>query len=155
MRYRDLGNTGLKVSEIGMGCEGFGENHCENTKLLFDVAEESGINYFDLYASDPEVRASVGRALAFASFPNISWYGHCMYCSHCAPCPKGIDVASVTKFLNLVRAQGEVWETVREHYELLSNHAGECIRCGACETRCPFGVEIMENMAEAKRTFGK
>lgn len=382
MRYRDLGNTGLRVSEIGMGCEGFGENHCENTKLLFDMAEESGINYFDLYASDPEVRASVGRALAgrrekfliqshlcsvwqdgqykrsrrieevragfeemmrllqvddidvgmihyvdsladwkeivdgpvlsyvqelkksgkirhiglsshnpqvaleavrsgcievlmfsvnpcydlqpagedvedlwkeesyqtplvnmdperkelyeecqrrgvgitvmkafgggdllneklspagkpltvcqclhyaltrpavtsvlvgahsvqqlkeslayetaseeekdyalaFASFPNISWYGHCMYCSHCAPCPKGIDVASVTKFLNLVRAQGEVWETVREHYELLSHHAGECIRCGACETRCPFGVEIMENMAEAKRTFGK
>ena len=23
MIYRELGNTGLKVSEIGMGCEGF------------------------------------------------------------------------------------------------------------------------------------
>ena len=23
VRYRELGNTGLKVSEIGMGCEGF------------------------------------------------------------------------------------------------------------------------------------
>ncbi len=28
---------------------------------------------------------------------NISWEGHCMYCSHCAPCPQKIDVASVTK----------------------------------------------------------
>ena len=30
MRYRELGNTGLLVSEIGMGCEGFSENNCAN-----------------------------------------------------------------------------------------------------------------------------
>lgn len=381
MNYRDLGKTGLKVSEIGMGCEGFAENNCRNTQLLFDMAEENGINYFDLYTSDPEVRASVGRALvgrrekfiiqshicsiwkngqykrsrnidevkegfeemlrllqtdyidvgmihyvdslkdwkaieegpvlqyalelkkagkirhiglsshnpqaamaavrsgfievlmfsvnpcydlqpasedveelwleknyekplvnmdperqelyevcqrmgvgitvmkafgggdlldetlspagkaltvnqclhyaltrpavatvlagahspeqlktsiayedaseeekdyalAFASFPNISWVGHCMYCSHCAPCPKQIDVASVTKFLNLAKAQKEVPETVREHYQTLEHHAGECIQCGACETRCPFGVSIMENMKAAAEIFG-
>ena len=94
-------------------------------------------------------------ALAFASFPNISWEGHCMYCSHCAPCPKKIDVASVTKFLNLAKAQGEVPETVREHYEVLEHHAGECIRCGACETRCPFKVPIIENMKQAAEVFGK
>ncbi len=78
-----------------------------------------------------------------------------MYCSHCAPCPRYIDVASVTKFLNLARAQGSVPETVREHYEVLSHHAGECIRCGACETRCPFRVPVMENMKLAKEVFGK
>ena len=94
-------------------------------------------------------------ALAFASFPNISWEGHCMYCSHCAPCPKQIDVASVTKFLNLAKAQKSVPETVREHYEVLSHHAGECVQCGACETRCPFGVAIRENMKQAKMVFGK
>ena len=381
MNYRELGKTGLRVSEIGMGCEGFGEDNCQNTRRFFDIAEECGINYFDLYTSNPEVRASVGEALqgrrekfiiqshvcsvwkngqykrtrnlaevkegfaemllllqtdhieigmihyvdamddweqimnggvlqyvmelkkagsirhigmsshnpevalaavksgyievlmfsgnpcydlqpasedveelwaeknyeaplvnmdaqrqelyetcqrlgvgitvmkafgggdlldeklspagkaltvnqclhyaltrpavatvlagahteeqlrqsiayeeaseeekdyalAFASFPNISWKGHCMYCSHCAPCPKHIDVASVTKFLNLARAQGEVPETVREHYAVLPHHAGECIQCGACESRCPFEVSIMENMKAAKEIFG-
>ena len=44
-------------------------------------------------------------AAAFAALPKISWKGHCMYCGHCAPCPKGIDVASVTKFLNLAIAR--------------------------------------------------
>lgn len=382
MNYRELGNTGLKVSEIGMGCEGFAEDECRNAKRLFDEAEKQGINYFDLYASNPQVRAAVGKALegrrnkfyiqshicsvwkngqykrtrniaevregmeemlallktdyidvgmihyvdsmkdwqeiaegpvlayakelkekgiirhiglsshnpqvaleavksgnievlmfsvnpcydlqpasedveelwaeknyeghlvnmdperqelyevcqrsgvgitvmkafgggdlldkklspagraltvnqcihyaltrpaaasvlvgahsveqlresiayesasaeekdyapAFASFPKISWEGHCMYCSHCAPCPKKIDVASVTKFLNLAKAQGTVPETVREHYEVLPHHAGECICCGACETRCPFGVPVMENMREAAKIFGK
>ena len=53
-------------------------------------------------------------AAALASFPNISWKGQCMYCGHCAPCPQGIDVAAVTKFLNLCKAQGDIPETVRD-----------------------------------------
>ncbi|MCH5324848.1 MAG: aldo/keto reductase [Eubacterium sp.] len=93
-------------------------------------------------------------AKVFAEFPKISWQGHCMYCGHCAPCPKKIDVAAVTKFYNLAKAQGEVPETVREHYAALSAHAGDCIACGACEKRCPFGVGIIENMNGAKETFG-
>ena len=381
MIYRELGNTGLKVSEIGMGCEGFGEENFSMAKKLFDLAEKNGVNYFDLYASNPEVRKAVGNAmkgrrekfivqshicsnwvngqykrtrklkevqagfeemlsllqtdyidvgmihycdalddwneivsggvldyarelksagkikhiglsshnpqvalkaaesgaievlmfsvnpcydlmpasedveelwneenykntltnmnpdrqklyetcqrlgigitvmkcfgggdlldaqlspagaaltvnqcihyaltrpavsvvlvgahsekqflqslayenasdeekdyaLAFASFPKINWTGHCMYCSHCAPCPKKIDIAYVTKFLNLTIAQKTVPETVREHYAALKSHAGDCIQCGVCETRCPFGVEIRANMRKAKEVFG-
>lgn len=90
---------------------------------------------------------------AFASFPRISWAGHCMYCGHCAPCPKGIDVAAVTKLLNLARAQGEVPETVREHYAVLPHRANECVACGACAKRCPFGVAAVENMAAAREIF--
>ena len=95
-------------------------------------------------------------ALALASFPKISWEGHCMYCSHCEPCPKKIDIASVTKFLNLALAGGndKVPETVREHYAVLEHHAGECVACGVCEKRCPFGVKIRENMKRAKQVFG-
>ena len=63
MNYRALGNTGLMVSEIGMGCEGFNENDYRMTGPLFDLAEKYGVNYFDLYASDPQLRAAVGDAL--------------------------------------------------------------------------------------------
>lgn len=94
-------------------------------------------------------------AAAFAALPKISWQGHCMYCGHCAPCPQGISVANVTKFYNLARAQGGVPETVREHYALLSHKADECVACGACETRCPFGVPIIENMKQAAALFGE
>ncbi len=93
-------------------------------------------------------------ATIFSQFPKISWSGHCMYCGHCAPCPKKIDVATVTKFLNLAKAQGEVPETVREHYAVLEAKASDCIGCGACETRCPFQVPIVENMKKAKEIFG-
>lgn len=84
----------------------------------------------------------------------FSWKGHCMYCGHCAPCAAGIDIASVNKFYNLTLAQGEIPETVREHYKALSHHASECIECGGCETRCPFGVEIVAAMHKASERFG-
>lgn len=93
-------------------------------------------------------------AAVFATFPKISWEGHCMYCGHCAPCPKGIDVADVTKFLNLAKAQGMVPETVREHYKSLRAHASDCVGCGGCEKRCPFKVGAVHNMHEAKEIFG-
>lgn len=110
---------------------------------------EASIAYED---ATPEER---DYAAAFASMPKISWQGHCMYCGHCAPCPKGIDVASVTKFLNLTIAQGEVPETVREHYGILEHKASQCIQCGACEKRCPFGVGVVDNMAKAAEVFGE
>ena len=93
-------------------------------------------------------------AAAFAALPKISWEGHCMYCGHCAPCPQGIDVAAVTKFLNLTKAQNSVPETVREHYAALRHHAGGCVKCGACEKRCPFKVTVIQNMQEAVKVFG-
>ena len=93
---------------------------------------------------------------AYSKLPyaDIARQGHCMYCGHCAPCPKGLSVANVNKFLNLALAQGEVPETVREHYRLLPHHASECIACGACEKRCPFGVPVREKMKQASRLFG-
>ena len=93
-------------------------------------------------------------AATFASFPKISWKGYCMYCGHCAPCPVGIDVADVTKFLNLTKAQKMVPETVAQHYSVLKAHGGDCIGCGSCEKRCPFEVPIRENMKAAKDVFG-
>ena len=105
------------------------------------------------YETAPE--SEKDYAAAFASLPKISWQGHCMYCGHCAPCPREIDVATVTKFLNLSEAQGEMPETVREHYAVLPHTAGECVQCGACEKRCPFGVPVVENMKRAAALFGK
>gem|GEM_PF-4875083 len=42
MNYRELGNTGLRVSEIGMGCEGFSEDGCKLAGKLFDEGRWPG-----------------------------------------------------------------------------------------------------------------
>jgi len=90
----------------------------------------------------------------FVGLDAKSWSGHCLYCGHCAPCPKKIDIAAVNKYLNLAIARGEVPETVREHYKLLKHHASDCIQCGVCEKRCPFQVDVRNKMKAAVRVFG-
>ena len=40
MQYRELGNTGLKVSEIALGCEGMTEDNYTMCAKLFGLAEE-------------------------------------------------------------------------------------------------------------------
>ena len=63
MNYRQLGSTGLKVSEIGIVCEGLSEENFAMAKKIFDVAEVEGVNYFDLYASNPDLRKAIGNAM--------------------------------------------------------------------------------------------
>jgi predicted aldo/keto reductase-like oxidoreductase len=60
----------------------------------------------------------------------------------------------VNKYLNLCLAQGEVPETVADHYKLLEHHASECIGCGRCEKNYPFELSIIEKMKKAEDIFG-
>lgn len=80
--------------------------------------------------------------------------GNCVYCSHCQPCPAGIDIAAVNKYLDIVRLDTEnISPSVRSHYLSLANNGKDCVGCGSCEKRCPFDVPVIKNMAEAARVF--
>ncbi|MDR1692604.1 MAG: aldo/keto reductase [Oscillospiraceae bacterium] len=73
--------------------------------------------------------------------------GSCVYCGHCQPCPSGIDIAAAHKYLDIARLNPDNG-TVKAH---LQGVLGEpCIACGNCEERCPFGVPVIKNIAEAQ-----
>ena len=93
-------------------------------------------------------------ASVLAGAPKHAYMGQCTYCGHCAPCPAGIDIAMVNKLYDLATMQPEVPATVKAHYGALSATAADCIACGGCETRCPFGVPVVERMEKAKALFG-
>lgn len=99
----------------------------------------------------PEER-DYARVLAGA--PRHAYIGQCTYCGHCAPCPQGIDIASVNKFYDLATMYDEVPDSLREHYRALGTTASACVACRACERRCPFGVGIADKMAAAAELFG-
>ncbi len=93
------------------------------------------------------------RSYAFlGGLPRKDIQGACLYCNHCQPCPKGIDIGMVNKYVDLARAGDEL---AAEHYRKLEHHASDCIGCGACEKRCPFGVSIRKRMQQTKELFGE
>lgn len=85
---------------------------------------------------------------------NNDFTGSCVYCNHCLPCPAGIDIATVTKYLDIaVMDNSAVSKGVGQHYRNLSAHGSDCIQCGSCETKCPFSVSIIKNMEKAAQIF--
>lgn len=76
--------------------------------------------------------------------------GRCVYCNHCAPCPKGIDIGLVNKYYDLAQVGDEM---AVGHYQNLAVHADACVQCGHCEKYCPFQVKQMVRMRQINHYF--
>ncbi|SDF37791.1 aldo/keto reductase [Sporomusa acidovorans] len=120
--------------------------------VMVGVADTNQILAATAYVTVSNTEKDYSEILANA--PRSSFSGHCMYCGHCAPCSKMIDIASVNKYLDLALIQDRVPETIKNHYDLLEHHANECIECGHCMKNCPFGVEVINKMKQAVKLFG-
>ncbi|MCL2057046.1 MAG: aldo/keto reductase [Oscillospiraceae bacterium] len=82
--------------------------------------------------------------------------GSCVYCGHCQPCPAGIDIAAVTKYLDIAKLDEQnIPPSIRSHYLNLSAHGGDCTGCNSCKERCAFSVDITGNMRKASELFEK
>lgn len=86
------------------------------------------------------------------SFTPDDSVGKCVYCRHCHPCPKGLDIALINKYYDL-SLQGDI--LAKEHYLTLEKTASDCIACGHCNKRCPFKVQQQERMETIREYFGK
>lgn len=78
--------------------------------------------------------------------------GNCVYCSHCQPCPAGIDIGLINKYYDLSLAGDKL---AANHYDKLTVKADACLSCGHCDRRCPFKVKQQERMAEIAAYFSK
>lgn len=63
MQYRELGKTGLRVSEIGLGAEWLERHNAEEVKEVIEHCRKSGINILDCWMSEPNVRSNIGAAI--------------------------------------------------------------------------------------------
>ena len=125
---------------------------CISTCILgIDNLDELKTDLHWLHATDAEKdwttseQRTENKAIADAS---------CTYCNHCSPCTQGIPIAKVNELLDKAENEGLTAE-LQAQYDALPHHAGECTHCGACLSRCPFGVDIPTRMDAAKAKFGK
>ena len=78
----------------------------------------------------------------------------CRRCNYCAPCTAGIPISAVFLFEGYLSRYGlENW--AKDRYGALAAHASDCVDCGACEPRCPYGLPIRQMLKTAAQRFGK
>ena len=64
----------------------------------------------------------------------------CRRCNYCQPCSAGINISGVFLFEGYLSRYG-LADWAKERYASLDKKASDCIGCGACESRCPYGLD--------------
>ena len=77
----------------------------------------------------------------------------CRRCNYCAPCSAGIPISlafMMEGYYN--RYNLKEWATAR--YLGMPKRASDCIGCGVCEDRCPYGLPIRKMLKNVEKVFG-
>ncbi|MDR2375274.1 MAG: aldo/keto reductase [Treponema sp.] len=79
----------------------------------------------------------------------------CTGCEYCLPCPQGVNIPQVFGKYNDGVMFG-TFEPSRRGYMFQTRgkeDAGQCVRCGACEKKCPQHIGIIGELAKAHQTL--
>ena len=81
----------------------------------------------------------------------------CTECQYCQPCPNGVLIPRIIRYYNDWCAY-EHNPKLKEEYltwQDETEHASNCIKCGACEDHCPQHLPVMQIMDEIVEAFGR
>lgn len=78
----------------------------------------------------------------------------CRRCGYCAPCPTGINIPSNFLFANYLKHYG-LADWAKQRYLAMPKTASDCVKCGICETRCPYNLPIRSMLDEVAVVMGK
>jgi len=76
---------------------------------------------------------------------------NCTACEYCMPCPAGVNIPGCFTFYNNYHMFGK-----EENYNRFlgpKQKASSCVECGKCETHCPQGISIRQELKKVKALF--
>jgi len=76
---------------------------------------------------------------------------NCTGCGYCMPCPQGVDIPICFSMYNNYHVFGR-----KEPYSFRlkpAQRASNCSECGQCETHCPQGILIRNELKQVKEIF--
>lgn len=79
----------------------------------------------------------------------------CTNCRYCMDCSHGVDIPANFHFYMFTQVYG-LMDWPRAQYEKLSPdaRASVCVRCGACEPKCPNSIPIMDQLEAVAKVLG-
>ncbi len=81
----------------------------------------------------------------------------CTGCGYCMPCPKGVDIPGTFAAYNRYYTEG--WFPALKEYFMCTalrgsaTSASNCVGCGKCESHCPQGISIRQELKNAAKVL--
>lgn len=82
----------------------------------------------------------------------------CTACGYCMPCPFGVDIPGCfsiynEKYLMPAKHERMIYLRALGIFSVKPGFASQCTGCGRCESHCPQGIAIREELKNVRRTF--
>ena len=76
----------------------------------------------------------------------------CRSCGYCLPCPADIKIPQANRMMQLLGRA--VWQNyVTSEWQREMEKIENCVHCGACAKRCPYGLKPYESMREQLKGY--
>ncbi len=72
----------------------------------------------------------------------------CHRCEYCQPCKEGVPISNIMVIPSFAKRTPPVWMFGDGLLSGWVEQAANCIKCGECEQRCPYGLPIRDMMDE-------
>ena len=125
----------------------------ETVLPIWGVQRESELDEFLSYIENPPVMTEELRAIIEADKKELAG-DFCRGCGYCMPCTVGIDIATAARMSQLIRrAPTAPWlsEAQQENMRKIE----DCVDCGKCMSRCPYGLETPKLLRKALEDYKK
>lgn len=76
----------------------------------------------------------------------------CRGCGYCMPCPAGIEINNCARMsLMIRRAPTAAWTDEKGRARM--DKIKDCIKCGACKSKCPYGLDTPKLLEDNYKDF--
>ena len=123
----------------------------DNVLPIWGVQRQSELEEFLRYMDEPPALTEELRAVIEGDRKELSG-NFCRGCGYCMPCPVGIEINTCARMSLLIRRSPSD-KQLTEKAQAMMKKIENCLHCGACAKKCPYGLDTPELLEENYKDY--
>lgn len=123
----------------------------ENVLPIWGVQREKELDEFLSYVEHPPVLDEKLQKVIDSDMETLAG-DFCRGCGYCMPCPVGIEINNCARMSLLLRRSPSAGHLSPEGQAKMKK-IEDCLHCGACKSKCPYGLDTPKLLEENYKDY--
>lgn len=123
----------------------------ENVLPIWGIQKEKELDEFLSYIDQPPVLDETLQKVIDSDIETLAG-DFCRGCGYCMPCPVGIEINNCARMSLLLRRSPSAGHLSPEGQAKMKK-IEDCLHCGACKSKCPYGLDTPKLLEENYKDY--